>query len=134
MSSHVRFTLLLFLLPTGQPASAAEPAEARTLSELRRDLDSGATTSAALLQAFTERIAAIDKEGPQLRRGLSSPDRAMGELQGLPLGLSFIGAPWSEDQLLAAGFAFEQRAQARFAPKFIPSLEAQEQAFEPASR
>jgi amidase len=58
----------------------------------------------------------------------------MGELQGLPLGLSFIGAPWSEDLLLAAGFAFEQRAQARFAPKFIPSLEAQEKAFEPAAR
>jgi amidase len=58
----------------------------------------------------------------------------MGELQGLPLGLSFIGAPWSEDQLLAAGFAFEQRSQARFAPKFIPSLEAQEKAFEPAVR
>jgi amidase len=58
----------------------------------------------------------------------------MGELQGLPLGISFIGAPWSEDQLLAAGFAFEQRARARFAPKFIPSLEAQEKAFEPAAR
>jgi amidase len=56
----------------------------------------------------------------------------MGELHGLPLGLSFIGAPWSEDQLLAAGFAFEQRAQARFAPKFIPSLETREKAFEPA--
>lgn len=58
----------------------------------------------------------------------------MGELQGLPVGLSFIGAPWSEDQLLAAGFAFEQRAQARFAPKFIPSLEGQEKAFAPAAR
>lgn len=58
----------------------------------------------------------------------------MGEIQGLPVGLSFIGVPWSEDQLLAAGFAFEQRAQARFAPKFIPSLEAQEKAFEPAAR
>ena len=58
----------------------------------------------------------------------------MGELQGLPLGLSFIGPPWSEDQLLAAGFAFEQRARARFAPRFIPSLEAQEKAFEPAAR
>jgi amidase len=58
----------------------------------------------------------------------------MGELRGLPLGLSFIGAPWSEDVLLAAGFAFEQRAQARIAPTFIPSLEVQEQAFEPATR
>jgi amidase len=58
----------------------------------------------------------------------------MGELQGLPLGISFMGAPWSEEQLLAAGFAFEQRARARFAPRFIPSLEGQEKAFEPAAR
>lgn len=58
----------------------------------------------------------------------------MGELRGLPLGMSFIGAPWSEDVLLAAGFAFEQRAKARIAPSFIASLEAQEKAFEPAAR
>ena len=58
----------------------------------------------------------------------------MGEVKGLPLGLSFIGAPWSEDVLLAAGFAFEQRAKARRAPTFIPSLEGQEKAFEPAAR
>jgi amidase len=58
----------------------------------------------------------------------------MGELQGLPLGLSFIGAPWSEDLLLAAGFAFEQRARARFAPTFIPSLEGTARAFGPAAR
>ncbi len=55
----------------------------------------------------------------------------MGELKGLPLGMSFIGAPWSEDVLLAAGFAFEQRAKARIVPQFIPSIEAQEQAFAP---
>ena len=58
----------------------------------------------------------------------------MGELKGLPLGISFIGAPWSEDVLLAAGYAFEQRAKARVTPKFIVSIEAQEKAFAPASR
>ncbi len=56
----------------------------------------------------------------------------MGDLKGLPLGMSFIGAPWSEDVLLAAGYAFEQRAKARIVPKFIPSVEAQEPAFAPA--
>lgn len=56
----------------------------------------------------------------------------MGELKGLPLGMSFIGAPWSEDVLLAAGYAFEQRAKARIVPKFIPSVEGQERAFAPA--
>jgi amidase len=56
----------------------------------------------------------------------------MGELKGLPLGISFIGAPWSEDVLLAAGYAFEQRAKARIIPKFLPSVEGQEKAFAPA--
>ncbi|HEY0942028.1 MAG TPA: amidase [Steroidobacter sp.] len=56
----------------------------------------------------------------------------MGDLKGLPLGLSFIGAPWSEDLLLAAGYAFEQRAKARLIPKFLPSIEDQEPAFAPA--
>jgi amidase len=57
----------------------------------------------------------------------------MGELKGLPLGVSFIGAPWSEDLLLSAGYAFEQRAKARIVPKFLPSVEGQERAFAPAA-
>jgi amidase len=57
----------------------------------------------------------------------------MGELQGLPLGMSFIGAPWSEDVLLSAGYAFEQRAKARITPKFIPSIETEQKAFAPAA-
>jgi amidase len=31
----------------------------------------------------------------------------MGQIQGLPVGLSFIGPKWSEASLLAAGAAFE---------------------------
>ena len=42
---------------------------------------------------------------------------------GLPLGLSFIGPAWSEARLLALGYAFEQAAHAREAPRYIPSLE-----------
>jgi amidase len=40
----------------------------------------------------------------------------MGAVGGLPIGLSFIGPPWSEGELLAAGYAYEQRARARRAP------------------
>ena len=32
----------------------------------------------------------------------------MGEVQGLPVGLSFIGTKWSDAELLKAGFAFER--------------------------
>ncbi|MBX3481554.1 MAG: amidase [Caulobacter sp.] len=40
----------------------------------------------------------------------------MGLVQGLPVGLSFVGPRWSEAQLLALGFAYEQAAMARVAP------------------
>jgi amidase len=48
----------------------------------------------------------------------------MGFTRGLPLGLSFIGMPWSEAALLALGHAFEQAAGARRPPTYLPSLEA----------
>jgi amidase len=47
----------------------------------------------------------------------------MGQVRGLPVGLSFIGPAWSEDRLLALGAAFEAAAKARRAPTYIPSLE-----------
>jgi amidase len=41
---------------------------------------------------------------------------------GLPMGLSFTGTAWSEPRLIALAFAFEQAAQARLEPKFLPTL------------
>ena len=40
-----------------------------------------------------------------------------GLVRGLPLGLSFVGRPWSEARLLAFGQAYEQASQARRAPR-----------------
>ncbi len=50
----------------------------------------------------------------------------MGEVQGLPVGLSFIGPAWSESLLLACGYAFSQRSPPLPPPEFIPSLEGRE--------
>jgi amidase len=47
----------------------------------------------------------------------------MGLVRGLPVGLSFIGPAWSDARLLAMGFAFEQRAQARRPPTYAPQIE-----------
>jgi amidase len=40
----------------------------------------------------------------------------MGQIQGLPVGLSFVGPAWSDATLLAMGYAFEMRAMARVPP------------------
>lgn len=45
---------------------------------------------------------------------------------GLPVGLSFTGTAWSEPKLIGFAFAFEQAAQARLEPKFLPTLPPQE--------
>lgn len=40
---------------------------------------------------------------------------------GLPLGLSFVGAPWQEGALLKLAYAYEQASRARRPPRFAPS-------------
>jgi amidase len=41
---------------------------------------------------------------------------SMGLVDGLPVGISFTGPQWTEDKLLAYGYAYEQAAHARGAP------------------
>ncbi len=48
----------------------------------------------------------------------------MGQVRGLPVGLSFIGPAWSEDRLLALGQAYEQASKARRPPTYAASVEA----------
>ena len=47
----------------------------------------------------------------------------MGQIRGLPVGLSFIGPAWSESMLLAMGYAFEQSTSARKPPAYAPGIE-----------
>ncbi len=47
----------------------------------------------------------------------------MGAVNGLPIGISFIGTKWDDARVLAAGYAYEQASKARVTPKYLPSLE-----------
>ncbi|MFO0756689.1 MAG: amidase [Byssovorax sp.] len=46
----------------------------------------------------------------------------MGDIMGLPVGLSFIGPAWSDGALLGYGYAYEQRAHARIRPTYAPTV------------
>ena len=48
----------------------------------------------------------------------------MGDVRGLPVGLSFIGKAWTEATLLALGAAYEAATRHRRAPTYAPSIEA----------
>jgi len=46
----------------------------------------------------------------------------MGQVRGLPVGLSIFGSAWSEAKLIGIAYAFEQRTKARRAPTYVPTL------------
>ena len=46
----------------------------------------------------------------------------MGDTHGLPLGLAFMGRAYGEGELLAFGYAFEQKTKARRAPEYKTTL------------
>jgi amidase len=54
----------------------------------------------------------------------------MGTYNNLPIGISFIGPPWSEDKILAAGNTYEQSAKVDVKAKFLPSIDEGNGAFE----
>jgi amidase len=45
----------------------------------------------------------------------------MGDVSGLPVGITFMGRAWSEPELLGYAYAFEQATHARKAPTYRPT-------------
>jgi amidase len=44
------------------------------------------------------------------------------ELEGLPIGITFIGGRWAEPELIGLAYDFEQATKAREKPTFIPTI------------
>jgi len=47
----------------------------------------------------------------------------MGQVKGMPVGLSFIGPKWSEALILSLGYSYEQARGLAPGPRFLPSIE-----------
>ncbi|WP_420579957.1 amidase [Reichenbachiella sp.] len=46
-----------------------------------------------------------------------------GNVHGLPIGISFFSTAYTEPELIAIAYAFEQKSKARLVPKLLPSLD-----------
>lgn len=60
----------------------------------------------------------LSSSSPSARAGYPVINVPMGDIDGLPVGLSFFGRAWSEPKLLEIAYAFEQKTKARIVPTF----------------
>lgn len=62
---------------------------------------------------------------PAAVSGYPSITVPMGQVFGLPVGLSFIGTAWSEGKLITLAYAYEQASKARKPPTFRSTVDGQ---------
>jgi len=60
----------------------------------------------------------LSSSSPSARAGYPIISVPMGQLDGLPVGVSFFGRAWSEPVLLEIAYAYEQATQHRIIPEF----------------
>ena len=64
----------------------------------------------------------VDFSSPAAMAGYPHLTVPMGQVRGLPVGLSFVGPAYQEGRLLALGYAYEQATRHRAAPRLLPTV------------
>ena len=64
----------------------------------------------------------VDFSSPAAMAGYPHLTVPMGQVRGLPVGLSFVGTAYQEGKLLGLGYAYEQATHHRAAPKMLPTV------------
>ncbi len=103
---------------TGETAAALE----KMLAEAKADILIAPSTSAAWPSdpVHGDRSMGPSAAGLPAMAGWPHLTVPMGQVDGLPVGLSFIARKYGEAALLAAGYAFEQQGGGRTAPTYSP--------------
>lgn len=132
-----RFDQSLFLdclaaPPASDPSIVAARAEAKSLSRnaidsLLRDKDLDAIMSPTNSPAWRTTYGSGDafllsSSGPAAIAGYPNLSVPAGYVGELPVGVSFFGGRWQDASLLKIGAAFEKAADARHAPKLLPTI------------
>jgi amidase len=65
-------------------------------------------------------LTVVNSAQPAAVAGYPSVSVPAAQIDGLPVGLSFYGRPWSESRLLDLAADFESRTRARRVPQFLP--------------
>ena len=60
----------------------------------------------------------VGSSSPAAWAGYPNITVPMGDIHGLPVGLSFFGRSWSEPTLIEIAYGFEQKTNARITPSF----------------
>ena len=109
-----------YLKALARTQPGARAALATALQANRLDAILGITTGPAWCIDIVngDYSTGVDFSSPAAMAGYPHLTVPMGAVQGLPVGLSFVGTAWSEAQLLGLGYAYEQASKLRRAPAF----------------
>ena len=128
-------TLIRAEATDGLHNSKYQAAVHKTVTESRQAIDGLARTHqlAAIIGVTTgpawcidwvngDYSTGVDFSSPAAMAGYPHLTVPMGQVQGLPVGLSFVGSAYQEGLLLGLGYAYEQATHKRAAPKFLPTV------------